>query len=57
MDRRIMLFMAALMLPGILALRWYTADVEAMRTKEKARIEKIMEQPEYRAEFARRAAQ
>lgn len=57
MSRRNIIFLAVLMLPSILALRYFTANVEEMRAKEKARIERIMQQPDYRAEFLRRAAE
>ena len=57
MSRRNIIFLVVLMLPSILALRYFTANVEAMRAKEKARIERIMQQPDYRAEFLRRAAE
>jgi hypothetical protein len=56
MSRRNILFLAVLMLPSILALRYFTANIEEMRAKEKARIERITQQPDYRAEFLRRAA-
>lgn len=57
MSRTFIFFLAWLMLLGILALRWALVDVEAMRAKEKTRIERIMQQPDYRAEFIRRAAE
>jgi hypothetical protein len=56
MNTRIMLFIAVLALPVILTLRWATADVETMQAKEKARIERISNTPDFQAEFHRRAA-
>lgn len=55
MNRSLLIaFIGWLILMGILALRWALVDVDAMRTKEKARMEKIISQPDYRAEFLRR---
>lgn len=56
MSRRNILFLAVLMLPSILALRYCTADVETMRAKEKARIERISNTPDFQAELFRMAA-
>jgi hypothetical protein len=56
MNTRTMLFIAVLALPAILTLRWATADVETMQAKEKARIERISNTPDYQAELHRRAA-
>lgn len=56
MTARHFIFLAVLALPAILALRWATTDVEAMQAKEKARIERISNTPEFQAEFLRRAA-
>jgi hypothetical protein len=56
MNTRIMLFIAIIALPAILTLRWATADVETMRAKEKARIERISNTPDFQAELFRRAA-
>lgn len=56
MSRRNIIFLAVLMLPSILALRYFTANIEEMRSKEKARIERISNTPDFQAEFHRRAA-
>ena len=56
MTTRIMLFIAIIALPSFLALRSCTADVAAMQAKEKARIERISNTPDFQAEFHRRAA-
>ena len=57
MSRRNIIFLAVLMLPSFLALRYFTANIEEMRTKEKARIERISNTPDFQAELFRRAAQ
>jgi hypothetical protein len=56
MNTRTMLFIAVLALPAILTLRWATTDVEAMQAKEKARIERISNTPDFQAELHRRGA-
>jgi hypothetical protein len=56
MNTRTMLFIAVLALPAILTLRWATTDVEAMQAKEKTRIERISNTPDFQAELHRRAA-
>jgi hypothetical protein len=56
MTARHFIFLTIIALPAILALRYYTADVETMRTNEKARIERISNTPDFQAEFHRRAA-
>lgn len=56
MTARHFIFLAVLALPSFLALRYCTADVAAMQAKEKARIERISNTPDFQAEFHRRAA-
>jgi hypothetical protein len=56
MTARHFIFLTIIALPAILALRYYTADVETMRANEKARIERISNTPDFQAELFRRAA-